>query len=104
MEEERNCAFQYAEVRNIGGFTSSTKIVHDESGLRLSDAKELWNKYYPQLARLIKEGDCGEMVIWINMPNNISYIETLEHISTDAESDGRDIWVTEKHYFTQKFD
>lgn len=99
--EERNCAFQYAKI--TGQFFRDTKIVCDESDLTLSEAKELWNKYYSDLAKHIKNGETGEMVIWINMPDSHSYGDKLQHISTDAESDGINIWETRKEYFTRNF-
>src|SRR4051812_15395306 len=98
---EKNCAFQYAKI--TGQIFRNTKIVCDKSGLTLDEAKELWNQYYPDLAKHIKYGETGEMVIWINMENEHSYGEKLCHISTDAESDGDRIWETVKTFFTKKF-
>lgn len=97
--EEKNCAFQYAEMET--GFSRNTKIIHDASGLTLTEAKELWNKYYPRAAKHIYHDGEVEMVIWINMPDKFSYSEFLQYISTDAESDGINIWVTTKIYFPQ---
>jgi hypothetical protein len=99
--EERNCAFQYAKI--TGEIFRDTKIVCDESELTLTEAKELWNKYFPDLAKHIKSGNTGEMALWINMPDSHSYGETLQHISTDAESNGIDIWETKKTYFSKQF-
>lgn len=99
--EERNCGFQYAKI--TGSIFRDTKIVCDESELTLDEAKALWNKYYPDLAKHIKEGNTGEMALWINMIDPHSYGETLQHISTDAESNGVDIWETKKEYFTREF-
>lgn len=99
--ENRNCAFQYAKI--TGQIFRDTKIVCDESDLTLDEAKALWNKYYPDLAKHIKNGETGEMAIWIDMPDNTSYGKTLQHISTDAESDGIHIWETKREYFTKNF-
>ena len=99
--EERNCAFQYAEMST--GIFRNTKIVHDAAELTLSEAKELWNSYYPQAARHIKNEGEVELVIWINMPDKYSYGESLEYISTDAGSDGNEIWESKRNYFTRKF-
>lgn len=99
--EERNCAFQYAKI--TGQIFRDTKIVCDKSELTLSEAKELWNKYYSDLAKHIKDGNSGEMAIWIDMVDAHSYRDTLEHISTDAESDGNRIWETKRTYFTSHF-
>ena len=99
--EERNCAFQYAKINNC--LFGATKIICDKTDLTLDEAKELWNKYYPDLARHIKDGETGEMVIWVDMVSNSSYVNTLQHISTDAESDGRDIWEVKKTYFPKEF-
>lgn len=96
----RDCAFQYAKIN--GKVFRDTKIVCDESGLTIDEAKELWKKYYPDLAKHIKNGDTGEMALWINMVDDHSYGETLAHISTDAESDGQTIWETRKHYFKKE--
>jgi hypothetical protein len=101
MKEKRNCAFQYAKI--TGNIFRDTKIVCDETNLTLEEAKILWNKYFPDLAKHIKEGNTGEMAIWINMPDSYSYGETLQHISTNAESDGISIWETLKTYFTNNF-
>lgn len=98
MEQERNCAFQYAKIKD--GFFRNTTIVCDKTELTIDEAKELWNKYYPDAARWIHEGSCVEMVIWINMQDPKSYGESLQYISTDAESDGNIIWETKRSYFT----
>jgi hypothetical protein len=95
---EKNCAFQYAKNRFMG-----SEMVCDKSELTLDEAKALWNEYYPDLAKHINGGMTGEMVIWINMANAHSYGETLQHISTDAESNGVDIWETRRTYFTREF-
>ena len=100
-KKEKNCAFQYAKI--TGSIFRDTKIVCDETDLTLEEAKTLWNKYFPDLAKHIKNGDTGEMVIWINMADSHSYSEKLQHISTDAESDGISIWETRKTYFTKEF-
>lgn len=98
---ERNCAFQYAKIS--GSMFMQTEIVVDKTRITLGEAKRLWNKYYPDCARHIKDGGIAEMVIWINMQTPTSYGETLEYISTDAESDGITIWHTEKRTFTKEF-
>jgi len=101
MTTERNCAFQYAKMST--GIFRDTKIVCDQTELTLEEAKELWNKYYPDAAKHIKNEGEVEMVIWINMVDAHSYGESLQYISTDSESDGNQIWVTKKEYFTPKF-
>ena len=101
MSKLKNCAFQYAEI--TGKIFSNTEIVCDETELTLSEAKELWNKYYPRLAKHIKNDEKGEMAIWINMEDKYSYGETLQYISTDAESDGNNIWETKKIYFIKNY-
>ena len=101
MEQEKNCAFQYAKMS--GQNYSDTKIVCDETEMTLEQAKELWNKYFPDCAKHIKGGGTCEMVIWINMHTTQSYGDSLQYISTDAESDGISIWVTKKTYFTKEF-
>lgn len=102
MEQQRNCAFQYAKIRD--GIYRDTKIVKDESELTLEEAKSLWNEYYPDAAKWIKDGGSVEMVIWINMATPQSYGDTLQYISTDAESNGVDIWVTERKWFPKKIE
>lgn len=97
---ERNCAFQYAKIES--GIFRDTKIVCDESGLTLSEAKELWNKYYLDAAKWIKSGGEVGMVLWINMEDSFSYKDSLQYISTDAESDGTLIYVTKTEYFPSK--
>jgi hypothetical protein len=99
--EEKNCAFQYAEMGT--GIFRNTKIVCDKTSLTLQESKELWNKYYLQAAKHIFNGGEVEMVIWINMETPNSYGESLEYISTDADSNGSTIWETRKNYFTSKF-
>jgi hypothetical protein len=97
--EERNCAFQYAEMET--GIFGNTKIVCDETNLTLDEAKELWDKYYPRAAKHIYHDGQVEMVIWVDMVTPSSYGNHLQYISTDAESDGVNIWVTTKDYFTK---
>lgn len=99
--EERNCAFQYAEMET--GIIRNTKIVCDETSLTLDEAKALWNKYYPRAAKHIYHDGEVEMVIWIDMETPHSYGKHLEYISTDAESDGFRIFETKKTYFTSQF-
>jgi len=98
---ENNCAFQYAKMTY--GFNRRAEIVCDENKLTLNEAQDLWNKYYPDAAKWIADGGTVEMVIWINMKTPTSYGDSLEFISTDAESDGLNIWETKKSYFTPKF-
>jgi hypothetical protein len=101
MEQEKNCAFQYAKMS--GQIFRDTRIVCDETELTLEQAKELWNKYFSDCAKHIKSGGTCEMVIWINMYTPQSYGDSLQYISTDAESDGISIWETKKTYFTKEF-
>ncbi len=97
MEQERNCAFQYAKMRE--NFFRDTQLVCDKNELTLAEAQELWNQHYEDAAKWIKDGNSVEMVIWINMPTPNSYGESLQYISTNAESDGVSIWETTKVYF-----
>jgi hypothetical protein len=100
MSDERNCAFQYAKIREC--FVRDTNIVCDKSQLTLFEAQELWNQHYKDAAEWIKDGNSVEMVIWINMLNPNSYGDYLCYIRTDAESDGVSIWETKKVYY-EKF-
>lgn len=104
MGQEKNCAFQYAKMKE--GVFRDTKIVCDKSELTLDEAKKLWNEHFADAAKWIKDGNLVEMVIWINMATPQSYGDTLQYISTDAESDGVSIWETEtkKSYFKQYAD
>jgi len=97
MENIKNCAFQYAKIST--GFLGGTEIVEDVSAISLEDAKELWNKYYPDLRKFIKSGNRGEMVIWINMKDDSDYNEKLYHIGGDAEVDGQYIIEKTVNYF-----
>lgn len=81
------------------GIFRDTKIVCDKNEITLKEAIELWNEYYPDAARHIKDGNPVEMVIWIEMDKPTSYGKHLQYISTDAESDGVNIWVTERKNF-----
>jgi len=95
--EDKTCAFQYAKIQE--GIFQNTEIIHDESSLTIGDAKQLWDKYYLDAAKWIKNGGKIEMVIWINMTDPNSYGDNLQYISYDAESDGKAIWETKKTYF-----
>jgi hypothetical protein len=101
MEQEINCAFQYAKMKD--GIFRDTKMVEDKSELTLDEAKKLWNSYFADAAKWIKEGNTVEMVIWINATPQ-SYGDALQYISTDAESDGVSIWETKKSYFKKYAD
>jgi len=88
-------------------YVSDTIVMMDGRGTghfgsgTIDEAKELWNKYFDDAAKWIKEGNTVEMVIWINMETPQSYADTLQYISTDAESDGKSIWVVKKEFFNQ---
>jgi len=84
--EIKNCAFQFATIRG--------NVIFDKSELTLSEAKNFWNKYYPQCAQLIHNGTACQMYLWINMDSPDSYGETLYQIDNDAESNGFKIWET----------
>jgi hypothetical protein len=96
---EKNCAFQYVRIKT--GILGSTQIVCDKTSLTLNEAKQLWNEHYSDCAKWIHEGNEAEMVLWINMETPQSYGESLQYISTDAESDGTRIWIVKKEFFTQ---
>jgi len=99
--EQRNCAFQYATQTT--NFFKDIHIVEDQTEITLSEAKELWNKYYPQLRSLIKSGDkTGEMVIWTSMEDKHSFGEKLYHIGNDAEVEGDYIIERTVTYFPPK--
>lgn len=98
--QEKNCAFQYAKMNTLG----SINIVCDKSQLTIDECKKLWNEHFADAAKWIKEGNTVEMVIWINMYDAHSYGDTLQYISTDAESDGVQIWETKKIHFKQYAD
>jgi hypothetical protein len=100
-EIKRNCAFQYAHTSP--GFLQSTKIIEDKTSLTLDEAKNLWDKHYPDCAKKIKDGYSCEMVIWINMETPNSYGDSLEYISYDAQSNGTTIWEERRFYFTKNF-
>ena len=102
MKQKRNCAFQYAKIKE--GIFRTTTIVADKSELTIDEAKKLWNEYYKDAADWIHNGDSVEMVIWINMATPHSYGDTLQYISTDAESDGTKIWETTRNYFREYTD
>ena len=102
MEQEKNCAFQYAKMKD--SIFRNIKIVEDKSELTLDEAKKLWNFHFSDAAKWIKDGNTVEMVIWINMETPQSYGDTLQYISTDAESDGVSIWETKKSHFKQYAD
>lgn len=99
--QERNCAFQYAKIER--GLFGNTKIVKDKTSLTLDEAKKLWNENFPDAAKWIHDGNTAEMVIWIDMETPQSYGDSLQYISTDAESDGISIWEVKKNYFTKLF-
>lgn len=99
MKQKRDCAFQYAKINKL----KEIIIVEDKTKLTLDEAKQLWNKYYEDAAKWIKNGNTLEMGIWVNMSTPHSYVELLQYIPTDAESDGVSIWETKRLYF-KKYD
>jgi hypothetical protein len=99
ITEGKNCAFQYAYTR--GTIFRDTKIVHDESNLTLTQAKELFKKYQKEIMNILKNKDdyqSLEAVIWVNMPDEFSYGEHIVYVTLDFETDGKDIWETIKQY------
>lgn len=91
--EERNCAFQYATIQG--------KILCDETGLTLDEAKELFNKHYDDAAKRIYNGGQIQMAIWHNMPDEDSYGDKFVFIDNDAKSDGKTIWEDNPRYYTK---
>lgn len=97
--EEKNCAFQYAYTK--GYIMRDTKIVHDESNLTLCEAKDLFNKYKKDIISILKNKEdyqSLEAVIWINMPDEFSYGDSLVYVTLDFETDGNNIWETTRNY------
>ena len=39
-----------------------------------------------------------EAVIWINMPDEFTYGESLIYVTLDFDTDGKDIWEIKKEY------
>jgi hypothetical protein len=83
------------------GIFRETSFIEDKTGITLSEAKELWNTHYPDAANWINKGNTVEMVIWIDMVDENAYDKSLQYISTDAESDGVNIWVKTVNTFTK---
>ena len=52
MEQEKNCAFQYAKMKE--GIFRNTKIVEDKSELTLDEAKQLLTHILPMLQSGLK--------------------------------------------------
>jgi len=99
MEQERNCAFQYAYIKNR--LFRDTQIVCDKSALTLNEAKGLFNNYKKDIINILKNKEdylSLEAVIWINMVDEFSYGETLVYVTLNFETDGKDIWETVKQY------
>lgn len=97
--EEKNCAFQYAYTK--GRIMRDTKIVHDESNLTLSQAKDLFNKFKKDIIKILQDKDnyeSLEAVIWINMPDEFSYGDSLVYVTLDFETDGDKIWEVTKNF------
>lgn len=97
--KERNCAFQYAYTTNM--IFRDTKIVHDQSNLTLQEAKDLFNKYKKEIIQILKNKDdyqSLEAVIWINMPDEFSYGDSLVYVTLDFDTDGDNIWEVTKQY------
>ena len=61
MEQEKNCAFQYAKMKE--GIFRDTKIIEDKSELTLDEAKKLWNAHFADAAKWIKDGNTVEMAV-----------------------------------------
>lgn len=94
---EKNCAFQYTITR--GNIFKNITIVENQTSLTLEEAKQLWNKYYPDFVKNIKEGNSIEVCIWINMLDEYSFGEKLYHIPHNAELDGDYIIEKVVNYF-----
>jgi len=99
MEQDKNCSFQYAYTKNR--IFRDTVIVHDQSGITLDEAKSLFNKYKKEIMGILKNKDdyqSLEAVIWINMPDEFTYGESLIYVTLDFDTDGKDIWEIKKEY------
>jgi ribonuclease HIII len=98
--EEKNCSFQYSVT--YGNFYKVIDIVENQTEITLSKCKELWNKYYNEAVKHIKNGDSIEMCIWINMIDKYSFGEKLHHISGDVYVESGYIVETVKKYFPKE--
>jgi hypothetical protein len=90
--EEKNCAFQYAAEK-----WSGMEVVEDKTGITLTEAKALFNKYYPQMVAISEQGERIEVAIWVNMAHESDYNETLIHLNSPEVKDG---YLTERQYFS----
>ena len=99
-EETRDCAFQYAYT--IGHFFRQTKIVRDETGLTLTEAKALLAEYKKDIMRMLQNEDLDslEAVVWVDMKDEHSYGDSLIYITHEYKTDGKDIWKEVKEYVT----
>jgi len=80
MKEERNCAFQYYDGKNI---------IEDISNITLIECKQLFNHHYEDM--IISQTQVGgiEVAIWINMDNDNDYKETLIHLKNPRIENNR---------------
>ena len=72
--------------------------------MTLDEAKELWNAHFDDAGKRIEDGNAVEMVVLVNMATSQSYGDTLQYISTDAESDSELTLETKKSYFKKYAD
>lgn len=83
MEEEKNCAFQFATSPRWGG----GKVIEDTDLITLSEAKELFKKYIPEFKRRLADEENPEMGIWTDMPDNHTYVTMFVHADRDTQVD-----------------
>lgn len=60
--------FQYAYDSFLG-----VKIVCNTEPQTLEESQKLWDKYYPDCLRKLKEGEKPQMCLWIDCKDNTNY-------------------------------
>ena len=78
-EMKEDCAFQYYNGRIV---------VEDVTGIDINSAKELWNEYYDDMVHQVENGEDIEVAIWINMPDEGTFGESLVHLYSPSVKNG----------------
>lgn len=89
----KDCAFQYAYEEGY-----KTNFKEDTGLITIEEAKKLWREYLPDFIYRLEHGYKPEMALWVGMEDETDYHQTMAHVNSATETDGKRLFETKKIY------